>query len=93
MTSSSLTQPITESLEVTLHMASFYPNLLPESHKPAVIELLGELHAIQPLSLSAPPLEPQDQSLGYVNSIADEYLLHEDISPSWRKALEYKRTL
>jgi hypothetical protein len=74
-------------------MAKFYPSLLPECCKPSIIELLNELHAIQPLSLSAPPLDAQDQSLGFANAKIDEYLLREDISSSWREALEFKRNL
>jgi hypothetical protein len=92
MTSTSLLQPVTESLEITLLMATHYPSLLPEQYRPLIIRLLSELHAIQPLSLSAPPLEAHNQHIGLANVKIDEHL-REDISFNWRKALEFKRSL
>jgi hypothetical protein len=42
MTSSLLKQPITESLEITLHIATYHPKLLPEQHRSTISALLEE---------------------------------------------------
>jgi glutathione S-transferase len=93
LTSTILPEPVTGSLEIILYLANFLPNLVPEIHKSIIIELLNELHAIQPLSLSAPPLEREKQQEGNVNPKIDEYLQQDAISTSWQKALEYKKIL
>lgn len=93
MTSTDFANPVTESLEMTLHIAHFYPDLLPEVHAATVKQLLKELYTIQPLSLSATPLGPDEQANGIANPSIDELLNKDDISPKWRGALEFKRDL
>jgi glutathione S-transferase len=93
MTSPELTEPITESLEITLHIAQFYPNLLPQQHKATILKLLEELHAIQPLSLSISPSNLNEESGDIPSTSFEKLLLSDDISPQYRKSLEYKREL
>jgi len=93
MTLKDFANPVTESLEITFHIASFYPELLPEVHAETIEQLLDELHAIQPLSLSSSPLDPDKQADGISNPSIDELLNRDDISSKWREALEFKRNL
>lgn len=93
LASPELVKPITESLKITLHVAQFYPSLLPPQHEATILKLLDELHAIQPLSLSIPPHEINEGSGDIPNPMIEELLLNDDISPKYRKSLEYKRDL
>jgi hypothetical protein len=91
LASSQLPEPLVESLDITFLVAKSYPQLLPKTHELAIKRLLGELHCIQPLSLSAPPLD--DPAEGVQNPSIGKLLEQKDISQAWREALAYKQDL
>src|SRR6266536_361321 len=47
MTGGSLSEPLTDSLDITYYLCDLYPNLAPAEHKEVIYRLLKELHQIQ----------------------------------------------
>jgi glutathione S-transferase len=88
LTSSRLSAPIADSLDIQLFIADHYPTLSPDSHKSNIIQLLKELHALNYFSLSFGK-KPQ-MAAANVKAIEDQ-LARKDISAEYRKALEYKQ--
>jgi glutathione S-transferase len=93
LTSPKLADPITESVDIILFMANFYPSLLPHEHKDTIQELLQEGSTIQLASLSTPPHKLEQYSSGVPALYIQDLLNREDISPQYRKSLEFKRDL
>lgn len=91
LTSATLSTPLTNTLEITYLIGNRYPSLIPPPHRSTIEDLLGKLHAIQPLSLSIPP--PENRSEGIPNPIIGQYLSQPGISDAWRNALIYKEDL
>jgi glutathione S-transferase len=87
LTSPSLTEPITDSLDITYFLCDLYPTLAPKEHREAIYRLLKENHRIQYLSLSFTPAENR---AGFISTAIENLLAHTDISEEYRKALEFK---
>ena len=79
--------PITDSLEMTLYMASRYPYLIPSQYEKEIQQSLTDLHALNYFSLSFPG-RPQ-AAQGLVKAV-QERLDDPHISDQYRKALEFK---
>ena len=75
-----------DSLEITHHLAKFYPALIPESHKQQITGLLSELHSLNYFSLSFPGRENVAQGL----KAAVQKRLAIEISDRYREALKFK---
>ncbi|KAL4935553.1 hypothetical protein BDV06DRAFT_228712 [Aspergillus oleicola] len=78
LTGKSLASPLTDALSIVYWVCDHCPDLLPKAHQTEITRLLCELH------------ETLD---GYsaVNPRVEDLLSHHDITPTHRKALEYKR--
>ena len=88
--SESLTNPITDSLDITLYLEEFYPSLAPPPYRDIVNELLKELHTIAYVNLSFPPAELQRRGTA---DIFEKLLGQPNISVQYLKALQYKKQL
>ncbi|KAJ9618017.1 hypothetical protein H2204_013247 [Knufia peltigerae] len=82
--------PITDSLEMTLYMASRYPSLIPSQYKEEIENFLTDLHALNYFSLSFPGRPQIAQKL--VEAV-QRRLDDPSISDRHRKAMEFKKTL
>lgn len=76
-----------ESLDISYWLCSHYPRLLPQANEPKIRQLLRDLHAIQGQCLSISKGKRMDR----IPCDADELLQRQDISPDYRRALEYKQ--
>lgn len=91
MSSSALPATLTDSLDISYWLANeHYPGLLPDAHRTEIVELLGELHAIQAQSLSVKKVR-EGYEVEFPNPKLDEHLARDDISDSYRQALKYKK--
>ena len=88
--SESLTNPITDSLDITFYLEDFYPSLAPPPHKDIVNELLKELHTIAYVNLSFPPGEVKRRGTA---EIFEKLLGQPNISDEYLKALKFKKQL
>ncbi|KAK6860812.1 hypothetical protein PG995_004448 [Apiospora arundinis] len=90
MTGGALTQPLTDSITITLHLAEqHYPAMLPPEHAAVIRDLLKRIHAIPGLSFTNK--NPTAEMAKYNPSPVEHILNNEkDISPEYRKALEGK---
>ncbi|OAQ98095.1 hypothetical protein LLEC1_00802 [Akanthomyces lecanii] len=89
LTGGGLSQPMPESLDISYWLCSHYPRLLPEAKESKIRQLLRDLHAIQGQCLSIPKGRRMDK----IPCDADEPLQRDDLSPEYRRALEYKQKL
>jgi glutathione S-transferase len=83
-----LSQPIRDSLDITLYIAEQYPELIPQSHRDEISHLLQDLHSINYFSLSFSG-EPEVASSIMRDPIM-QILERPDISERYRDALQYK---
>jgi hypothetical protein len=91
LTSPSLLEPITDSLDITTFLTKKYPGLVPEVHRECIESLLTELHKIQPFSLCVS--QTYNTSEG-VRNVGPDYLLsRSDISDEYLRALQFKSQL
>ncbi|KAF3021524.1 hypothetical protein E8E14_012286 [Neopestalotiopsis sp. 37M] len=67
---------------------SHFPDLLPGAHKTEIQELLSRLHSFEGLSLSVP--SKADRQEGVPNPSLEGFLARPDLSPEYKRALEYK---
>ncbi|KAL4917360.1 hypothetical protein BDW62DRAFT_201790 [Aspergillus aurantiobrunneus] len=78
LTAKSLPSPLTDALSIVYWVCDHCPNLLPKTHQKEICRLLAELHeTIEGFSAANPAVE--------------DFLTAHDITPTHRKALEYKR--
>jgi glutathione S-transferase len=92
LTGSILSQPLTDSLAISLYLAeTHYPALLPAAHADLIRELLDRIHRISGLSINNKKATPEMQK--YNPSPVQEILARTDISPEYRKALQFKLRL
>jgi hypothetical protein len=91
LTSPSLPEPITDSLEITTFLTKKYPGLVPEAYSESILALLTELHEIQPFSLCVSQIYNTPEG---VRNVGLDYLLsRSDISDEYRRALQFKSQL
>ncbi|KAH6644959.1 hypothetical protein BKA67DRAFT_586560 [Truncatella angustata] len=82
-------EALTNSQAISYWFCELYPKLLPKAHREVIEVLLGQLHSIEGLSLSAPrPEDPQEDN---VDPACDNLLARTGISDEYRRALEYKK--
>lgn len=81
---------IPDSLKMTFHMTSNYPELMPAAHEKQIRQLLIDLHALNYFSLSFPGRPGVIQ--GIVDAI-ESRLDNPTISNRYRKALEFKLSM
>lgn len=81
---------IPDSLKMTFHMASTYPELIPAAHEKQIRQLLIDLHALNYFSLSFPGRQSIMQ--GIVDTIKSR-IDDPTISNRYRKALEFKLSM
>jgi len=86
--SPSLDKPITETLDITYHLAKMYPNLIPDAHRADMERLLRELHQINYFSLSMKPDVGGPRMQKTKSEI--QQTLNGDVSERYKKALRYK---
>ena len=91
LTGPGLDPPLTDSLDISYWLCSFYPGLLPREYEVTIRTLLSKLHDIQALSLSV--TDKEDRSEVVPCPAVDALLAKADISFHYRQALEYKRDL
>ncbi|KAE8381938.1 hypothetical protein BDV26DRAFT_288914 [Aspergillus bertholletiae] len=77
LTAKSIPAPLTDSLSISYWVCEQQPSLIPETHRTTIQRLLSQLHRIQ-----------TDNN---PNPVVDDLLARNDISPQYRRALEYKR--
>lgn len=87
MSSPSLPEPLTDSLDITYFLCDLYPNLAPEQHEEVIRDLLKQLHEIQYLSLS---FTPAQNRAGGITTAIEELQAQQGLSESYSKALKYK---
>ncbi len=87
MTGGSLSEPLTDSLDITYYLCDLYPNLAPAEHKEVIYRLLKELHQIQYLSLS---FTPAQNRAGGITVAIEKLAAQPDISERYREALKFK---
>lgn len=80
-------KPIADSLYITEYLASEYPSLCPTEHKTAIVEGLHKLHGLNYYSLS---YAGTNQFTHWLQGELQKILSGSDISPEYRKAIEYK---
>ncbi|KAL4903128.1 hypothetical protein BDW74DRAFT_52538 [Aspergillus multicolor] len=78
LTYSALPSPLTDALSIVYWICDQCPSLLPKAHQTEICRLLTQLH------------ESLDR-YGAANPTVDDLLTNHDITPTHRKALEYKR--
>ncbi|CAG9982469.1 unnamed protein product [Clonostachys byssicola] len=89
LTGDVLSEPLTDSISISLYLAEkHYPSLLPAAHATVIRQLLGRIHQIHGLSINNKKATPEMQK--YNPSPAADILKRTDISPEYRKALEFK---
>ncbi|KAF7587652.1 hypothetical protein BBP40_006908 [Aspergillus hancockii] len=76
LTAKSLPAPLTDSLSISYWICEQHPSLIPERHRTTIQRLLSQLHRIQ---------------VENPNPAVDDILARDDITPEYRRALEYKR--
>lgn len=81
----------TDSLDISkVFCIVYFPGMFPDEHKTTIEELLGKIHAIQGFSLSVK--EPREEAkVEMLDRGLEKLLARDDISTSYRRALEYKR--
>jgi hypothetical protein len=82
-----LSKPLNGSKDVCDWLCEQYPKLLPEQHKDAIENLLAKMRSFHAIGVSFPKGAPPPPNM------AEEMLKRDDLSPSYRKALEFKRDL
>ncbi|EGX90038.1 hypothetical protein CCM_06458 [Cordyceps militaris CM01] len=82
-----LSQPMPESLDISYWLCSHYPHSLPKANESVIRQLLQDIHTIQGLCLSI----AKGQRMDKLPCDADEPLRRDDLSPKYRRALEYKQ--
>ena len=102
LASPQLPEPLTSTLEMTRLLGASYPSLYPPVHVAVIEKLLGQLHAIQPLSLSVSMSaakatsgeghhsKEQEPAPLLRNPGLEERLAHPETSESYRSALRFK---
>jgi len=90
LASPSLAKTIPDSVAITFHLASLFPNLIPSSHAADTTRLIKELHSLNYFSLSFPNRPHVAQ--GFKETVL-KLLGKEGISERYRRALEYKLTV
>ncbi|KAF2102972.1 hypothetical protein NA57DRAFT_63700 [Rhizodiscina lignyota] len=88
ITTSSLDQPLYDSVTITHYLASLYPSLMPPSHRQLISSLIDLLHSINFFSLSFAGSKNGDPA-GHIKQEIQRRL-RKDVSPRYREALEYK---
>ncbi|ETS80556.1 hypothetical protein PFICI_08085 [Pestalotiopsis fici W106-1] len=89
LTGNDLPTPLTDSLDISYWLCNHFPGLLPEAHKPVIQQFLTQLHGFEGLSLSVP--SKADRQEGVPNPSLDALLARSDITPEYKRALEYKK--
>jgi glutathione S-transferase len=84
--SPSLDKPIADSLDITHYLSTFYPSLIPTSHKERITKGLQDLHALNYFSPSFPGRDHVAQ--GFKAAVVKQ--LSREISERYREALNYK---
>lgn len=79
--------PMAESRDISLYIAEWYPSLLPEEHRDAILDLLAENGAINFTVLT---FGPANKTPDMYLAKAKEILTQPDISDEYRQALEVK---
>lgn len=84
-----LKEPLTDSISISLYLAEkHYPALLPTAQAALIKQLLERIHQVNGPSINNKKASPEMQK--YNPSPAAEMLKRTDISPEYRKALEFK---
>ncbi|KAH8734231.1 hypothetical protein BGZ61DRAFT_527594 [Ilyonectria robusta] len=84
-----LKEPLTDSISISLYLAEkHYPALLPTAQAAIIKQLLERIHQVNGPSINNKKASPEMQK--YNPSPAAEMLKRTDISPEYRKALEFK---
>lgn len=92
MTGNVLTQPLTDSMSISLYLAeNHYPALLPVEQAAVIKYLLKRFHSICGPSFSNP--SPTAEMKKYNPSPVEDLLKRTDISPEYRRLLEGKLEL
>ncbi|KAI0129753.1 hypothetical protein BJ170DRAFT_617442 [Xylariales sp. AK1849] len=91
MTVGGVSTPIADSLDISYWFCDVYPGLLPEKHRSLIRNILGELHSIEGMSLSAP--RPEQPEVDNEDPAVDTLLAKTNISSEYRYALEYKNSI
>ncbi|KAL4781270.1 hypothetical protein BJX76DRAFT_21288 [Aspergillus varians] len=78
LTSKSLPSPLTDALSIIYWVCDHCPSLLPKAHQTEICRLLSQLH------------ETLD-GFSAANPAVEDFLTNHDITPTHRRALEYKR--
>lgn len=87
-----LKEPLTDSISISLYLAEkHYPALLPTAQAALIKQLLERIHQVNGPSINNKKASPEMQK--YNPSPAAEMLKRTDISPEYRKALEFKLRL
>lgn len=85
--------PLTDSLPISWWVAERCPKLLGGRHEPEVRRLVADIHGFHAFALSVTDQEREEissSSVDHFSTAADE-ALEREISPEYRKALEFKR--
>ncbi|KAJ9150706.1 hypothetical protein NKR23_g3388 [Pleurostoma richardsiae] len=91
MTSPALPATITDSLDISYYLAKkHFPGMLPDANRGEIEALLAKLHAIQGMSLSVAKV-PEGCEIEFPSPGLNALLSRDDISESYRKALEFKK--
>ena len=92
MTGNVLKETLTDSISITLYLAeNHYPAMLPAEHAAEIRDLLTRLHAVYGLSISNK--NPTPEMTVRNPSPVEKILQRTDLSPEYRKALEFKLQL
>jgi hypothetical protein len=87
LTGPGLSKPINGSKDCCDWLCTQYPKLLPVEHKETIDGLLAKFRDFHAMALSFP------KGTSPPPNVAEEMLKRDDLSPSYRKALEFKRDL
>ena len=80
-------KPLNGSKDVCDWLCEQYPKLLPAQHKDSIEGLLAEMRGFHVMAVSFP------KGASAPPNVAEEMLKTDGLSPSYRKALEFKRDL
>ncbi|KAF2163986.1 hypothetical protein M409DRAFT_25760 [Zasmidium cellare ATCC 36951] len=89
ITSPALEKPMADSLDITNHFATMFPNLKPAGYEVQIDEMLLKIHNLPYGVLSFGGHRAQPILKGTMQAMKDK-LARDDISPAYRKALEAK---
>ncbi|OAL29354.1 hypothetical protein AYO22_02248 [Fonsecaea multimorphosa] len=81
-----LEKTIPDSLQITHHIASLYPSLVPDSHEEQISSLLSDLHSLNYFSLSFSGKE----HVAHGFKTAVQQRLNGNINDRYRTALNFK---